>query len=566
MMHTNQPNNRNFVPVIATGAAAIAAVGVFANLAWACGGFFCQLVPIDQAGEQIIFRQDGDQVTAVILIQYAGEAEEFSWVVPVPGIPDLSVGSDLVFSPLEQATRPQFTLLVDGEPCSEPTFFLGGFGSAPVSDDFSTGAEDSGVEVLQTLSVGPFDTQVISSDDPRALVTWLEENAYDLSDRGEELITPYVEEGMNFVALKLRQDQGVGDIQPLIMRYTSARPMIPIRLTAVAAEPDMGVIVWMLGDAPAAPVNYLSVEPNLTRLDWFSGTFNAYASYQDLVTEAMNEAGGRGFATDFASVTPDLSGQLPDASVLQSEIDGLRGSDDATFYANLFFNFTLPQNKVLEILRRQLPLGDGVDESNYAESAVLGAILGADVVTAAREAILAELEATVIEPLEETLEALAGKAFMTRLYTTLSPEEMTLDPVFTFNPDVPEQSLEREATLDLSCVGDETRWTLTLGAGTGRDGEVVIRGIGESPLFTSPPVIDQFAVATSAMADDQGAPQIVTANTFSEAVVRTTSSGGTDTITNPFEAILTFCGNGILGAMVLSFAALTLFAVARRRV
>ena len=55
----------------------------------ACGGFFCQAVPINQAAEQIIFRQNGDQVTAVVLIQYVGDAEDFSWVLPVPGVPSL---------------------------------------------------------------------------------------------------------------------------------------------------------------------------------------------------------------------------------------------------------------------------------------------------------------------------------------------------------------------------------------------------------------------------------------------------------------------------------------------
>ena len=84
----------------------------------ACGGLFCQVVPINQAGEQIIFRRDGDMVTAVVLIQYVGEAEDFSWVVPVPGIPDLSAGSDLVFAPLESTTRPQFVLETTGEALS----------------------------------------------------------------------------------------------------------------------------------------------------------------------------------------------------------------------------------------------------------------------------------------------------------------------------------------------------------------------------------------------------------------------------------------------------------------
>ncbi len=92
--------------------------------AHACGGFFCNQVPIDQAGEQIIFHQSADVVTAMVRIQYTGAAEEFAWVVPVPGIPELSVGFDDVFQALETATRPQFNLGRTGDRCVVPDFDL----------------------------------------------------------------------------------------------------------------------------------------------------------------------------------------------------------------------------------------------------------------------------------------------------------------------------------------------------------------------------------------------------------------------------------------------------------
>lgn len=238
-------------------------------------------------------------MTAIVLIQYAGEADDFSWVLPVPGIPDLSSGSDLVFAPLELVTRPRFNLEITGEPCPGPPRFFGpGFGGALAAEDSASGESD--VEVLQSLSVGPFDVQIVTSDDADAMAQWLDEHDYDLTDRSRDLIAPYVDEKMNFVALRLRQDQGVGDIQPLTLRYESEVPMIPIRLTAVAAQPDMGVIVWLLGESRAVPLNYLHVIPNYTRLNWYAGTTNAYATYQTLITAAMDEAGGQGFATDYA--------------------------------------------------------------------------------------------------------------------------------------------------------------------------------------------------------------------------------------------------------------------------
>ncbi|MCH7814570.1 MAG: DUF2330 domain-containing protein [Planctomycetes bacterium] len=477
----------------------LAATGLFtAPQVWACGGFFCQAVPIDQAGEQIIFRQDGEMVTAVVLIQYDGASEDFSWVLPVPGVPEVTLASDLVFAPLELATRPQFILTVEGAACPTPGFDL-------FQDDFGTSAggggaspeADPGVEVLEELDVGPFAIQIVSSEDPQAMATWLEDNGYDLTDRGAELIAPYVEDGMNFVAMKLRQDQGVGDIQPIMLSYQSAVPMIPIRLTAVAALEDMGIIVWMLGEARAVPLNYPHVEVNYTRLNWFNGSAFAYADYQDLVTEAMNEVGGLGFATDYAGDDLDVLAQLPDPDALREEVallDGLAESLD--FYAALISSFVLPQARTEEILRRQLPLPEGADEVIYSAPSLLVGAFDEQTLSDARTAILTELVEANVVPLEATLAVFEGTPYLTRLYTTLSPEEMTLDPTFSFNPDLTGQPLVREATLRLSCRSGRTHQELILGPGTGRDGDLVVRVIPSSPrlmridsAMCSPPYI-----------------------------------------------------------------------------
>jgi len=63
----------------------------------ACGGFFCTTVPINQAAEQIVFRQEEGKVTAMVRILYSGNAEDFSWVVPVPSIPEISLGANITF-------------------------------------------------------------------------------------------------------------------------------------------------------------------------------------------------------------------------------------------------------------------------------------------------------------------------------------------------------------------------------------------------------------------------------------------------------------------------------------
>ncbi len=78
----------------------------------ACGGFFCDSSqPVNQSAERIIFTHDADgTVTAVIQIQYAGPAEEFAWVLPVAGSPEVNVSSNAAFTRLQLATNPQYQL------------------------------------------------------------------------------------------------------------------------------------------------------------------------------------------------------------------------------------------------------------------------------------------------------------------------------------------------------------------------------------------------------------------------------------------------------------------------
>jgi hypothetical protein len=78
-----------------------------AEPARACGGFFGDVVdnqpiPVDQTGENILFAIDeaAGTVEAHIQIQYTGDPLKFGWVIPVTAVPELAVGSELLFTNL----------------------------------------------------------------------------------------------------------------------------------------------------------------------------------------------------------------------------------------------------------------------------------------------------------------------------------------------------------------------------------------------------------------------------------------------------------------------------------
>ena len=291
------------------GALALVAVGV----AWllsaqgvaACGGFFCTTTPVDQNAERIIFTQNGDgTVSAYVQIEYTGSAPGFSWILPLPeAIPAeaVEVPEDAMaaFTELEVATDPVF-LLPPVPECAmrQLDAFL------PDEADDETRMPGEPVRVYSSGEVGPYGFDVVGSEDPDALVTWLRENGYQVTEAMEPLIDVYVEEAFVFLAMKLRPDGGVQDVEPVKVTYPSEAPMIPLRLTAVAANPNMAVMVWIYADEQAVPANYAHESIDNRELVFF-GTFGGN-NYRLLMGQKADKHGGQAFITEYAAAAKEL--------------------------------------------------------------------------------------------------------------------------------------------------------------------------------------------------------------------------------------------------------------------
>ncbi|MCK6529140.1 DUF2330 domain-containing protein [Myxococcota bacterium] len=275
-------------PAAGLAAAALAAALAFPATAAACGGFFCQQVAVDQNAERILFEVHGDgTVTAVIEIGYSGTPDGFSWVIPVSDTPTLDVVPGSALRLVDLATAPRIIPPpIDGEELA-PT--AGG------DDDADDGG---GVDVEDLPQVGPYDPTVVSSEDPDALVAWLNDNGYLITAEMEPYVDGYVAAGMKFLAMKLAPDAGVSDIQPISVTWPGDEPMIPLKLTGVAAEPEMGFIVYILGDQRYGSSNYptLEIDEELLQAD----PRNGWNNYFGLISWQSDEVGGRAFFTEYA--------------------------------------------------------------------------------------------------------------------------------------------------------------------------------------------------------------------------------------------------------------------------
>lgn len=265
----------------------------------ACGGFFCSTQPVDQSAERIIFVANPDATTTMaVQITYAGDAEDFAWILPLGEVPDpdsLQVLDTSVFTTVEQVTNPNFTA---PESCLQAAASRGGDRVAFASADDSEG----GVGVAFTTNVGPFTASAVESDDPQALTQWLRDNDYNVTPAMEPFIKLYTEEGKKFLALKLQDGTDSSDIQPFAFTLPGEAPSIPLRMTAIAAEPEMGLIIHIFGDRRFGSANWPTIEIASHEIPWIANDFGGaqQIGYFAAVAKKIDKAGGLGWVTEYA--------------------------------------------------------------------------------------------------------------------------------------------------------------------------------------------------------------------------------------------------------------------------
>ncbi len=274
----------------------------------ACGGLFCQNTPVDQLAERIIFTVNkNDTITAYVQINYTGSSPDFSWVVPVPSVPKVDVAEIASFNELSNLTSPVFIPPLM-PPCAPIVMPM-----AAMAED---GAVGGGVQVLASGTAGPYAYDVVTSSEPMELITWLRKNKYRITEEMEPLIKVYTDEGLIFLAMKLRPNEGAQDIQPVVMTYKGVHPMIPLRLTAVAANPNMNIITWILADKQAVPTNYAhpTIDDKNLRSNFGNGNGTNYLQVVDQTVDLYN---GRAFITEYAGPSEALAVTANDKLVKQ---------------------------------------------------------------------------------------------------------------------------------------------------------------------------------------------------------------------------------------------------------
>lgn len=444
----------------------------------ACGGTFCDQappgqapMPVDQTGENVLFVMSAGWVEAHIQIQYQGDPARFAWVIPLPAKPELSVGSQLLFTNLLNGTVPTFQLTSTFEPCQgeDTSTSSSGAGCGASSEDSgssslyspngSSNTDSDAPKVVGRAAVGNFETVTLEPTSPQGMVDWLVQNGYE-PDSGDAapVIQDYVDRGYVFVAVKLQPGAGVDEIHPLVVRYPGSEPCVPLKLTRIAAVEDMTVRTFFLGDERVVPMgSFKHVTLNPARLDWAGLGQN----YNLAVARAVDSpvAGGRAFVTDYAGpigVTWNvgLYSVSWDASAFasiepQQAISVLTGQGLLTCTSSQ--SCQSPHPLVFGLLERYLPTPDGVPASAYYQCPTCYPT--ADLSQWDAQAFMTDFDQLIVAPGKHAKDLLANHLYLTRMVTRISPSEMTDDPMFRVEKGLPDVSNLLSATRTTRCDG-----------------------------------------------------------------------------------------------------------------
>jgi hypothetical protein len=299
-----------FLPSLALAAA----VYLVPTDARACGGCIygaptaadasVQQNPSVVTDHRMVLAIDPEMTTLWDQIEYAGEPENFAWVLPIRGAVTVGLGSDAFIDGLDKKTAPRIVgPQVFCNPPPQPSFGGGGGGGnttdydygssascacgamsgedsaeyAPSSTSVDTGTAgadggldipDEGVVITERKAVGPYETVQIHGDGAESILGWLRRNKYVIPTEVEPVLNKYIGEKFDFLAVRLAPSADVHAMKPIRVSWKGAFPMLPLRMVAAGVGDSVGIKLFVIGDGRWKTKNFATFTISNDDLIW----------------------------------------------------------------------------------------------------------------------------------------------------------------------------------------------------------------------------------------------------------------------------------------------------------
>jgi hypothetical protein len=315
---------RVMVAVLAASAGTLA----LGTDALACGGCFHAPTPVVETtavtGHRMAFAISSDRTVLWDQIQYAGAPEDFSWVLPVRPGSYVEASTDAWFEALDAITATRVSAPPLRCASSTPS---GGCGCGSAMDSAALGAGPAeeggsgGVNVIHAGTVGPYATVTLESKSGDTLTTWLGDHGYTVPSDIAPIISAYVDEGFDFIALRLAPNKGVQQMTPVRVVTPGPEGPLPLRMVAAGIGESVAITLYVIGQARFALPDLTESFIDETELKWDYS--KAQSNYLDLREEALAWFIGYRYLTTFAERAAfSKTFTDPDGNVLTTVANG----------------------------------------------------------------------------------------------------------------------------------------------------------------------------------------------------------------------------------------------------
>jgi HEAT repeat protein len=201
---------------------------------------------INEPPQKAIIVYDAGREDLTLQVKYDGPMDEFGWLIPVPNLPTVEIGSMKCFYELSQYTQRY-----------EQTNHMG---MAMTAVD-APKHDEPPVKVIEIKTVGAYEIAVLSPHDSGSLEKWLADNQYFFPTNKAGVLDSYVRRQWYFVAVKINlaqsffskmftaSDLASGELNPLQISFASDRCVFPLKISSVNDRPS-AVQVYVLSPEP----------------------------------------------------------------------------------------------------------------------------------------------------------------------------------------------------------------------------------------------------------------------------------------------------------------------------
>jgi len=193
--------------------------------------------------------------------RYTGRPEEFSWILPIRNGSSVVVeaAENVFLTAMDDVAVP----LVNPPPsrfrCQVSSGSGGcGFSSRPLlpSNAADDGSGRPTVNVYNSTVVGPYQVTTLGGTDPMALRNWLQANGYMVPSAVAPIVDFYVEQRMDFVAVRLRPGAEVTQMQPLRVVMPGYVPTLPLRMIGAGIADKVGLVLTVISESRVEAMNF----------------------------------------------------------------------------------------------------------------------------------------------------------------------------------------------------------------------------------------------------------------------------------------------------------------------